>query len=205
MVSSREQLISQDIAEPEKRSAEPSLEIAKTKELENAVSKASELAEAIEQDKPVEAEQVLDLDEELGNLKVIVGGEEMTVEQARKIPDLSKNLRIWEEIRNGIFFNESKLTYVTTDIARRLLNTNHVGFLRNLKPTTEIMKMLRNYRGDLWLPLVRELSDEEAEILGQHVGRLYLNGLEKISTKGLDLLLKHRGHMELNSLMLLDE
>ncbi len=186
MPKSREQLVSQDISNSEKNSREPGLELAKTPELEKAVNRANELAEAIQQDQPVTAEAVLDLERELGNLKVIVGGEEMTIEEARQIPDLKRNMEIWEEIRERNLDNFFNMTYLATDIARLLVfkQRGAVLDLKSLKRiSNNVADILEEHRGSLFLEGIEELSDNAAESLSKHKGKVVLSGLKPMSDR----------------------
>ncbi len=211
MPKNREQSVSQDISTPEKRSSESGLEIAKTPALKNVVSRANELAEAIQQDRPVTAEQVLDLEKELGNLKVMVGGEEMTVEEARQIPDLKMNMEIWEEIESGNLNRVEELTYITTHIAKSLREKlNRVGKnalelwnIRSIEEKTLIS--LSQYEHSLFLDGLKNITDRQAEILSKHQGTstndVLTIGVKTLPTKQAMYLSKHNGDLLLEELV----
>ncbi len=203
---SREQLVSQDISTPEIKSSESGLEIAQNTQLESAVSKANEIAESIQQDKPVTAEQVLELEKDLGNLKVNIGGEEMTMAEARKIPDLKMNMRIWEEIKTGKYDRMSEITHVSSEIVKILIKSERI-FLPQAhsfsKSAIELLGTVKNR--PLFLDGLREISDYEAECLGNHVGTLFLRNVITLSDSQAEHLSHHVGNLRMDNLSSLSD
>ncbi|MFA6296033.1 MAG: hypothetical protein WC663_01650 [Patescibacteria group bacterium] len=164
-----------DIKEPSKQT-EGGLEIAKTPESKTVVDLANEFHEAIQNDSPITYGKVEDFREALGKMKFNIDGELMTIEEARKIPNLKENLKIMKEIEAGNFNNIYKLTYLTDRIAESLSRSQN----------------------DLRLNRLTSLSDLSAASLSHHQGNLYLNSLNSISNKAAKFLSHHRGNVYAN-------
>ncbi len=163
-----------DINEPGKEKGH-GFEIVQTRELRQVIDQASDLAERIERDQNVTAQEVLDLESSLEQLKITAFGEEMTVGEYRQIPDLEKNKEIWQRIqdktfRSGIFDAVTRqLTYINSAMIKHL---KHVA-------TSE----------EYW----READGERPSNLPL---KLHLCGIKKMSEQALQELVAHEGELD---------
>ena len=112
---SREHLA--DIVESKNKSDQAGLVMAQTDALEGVIDGLNLIQEAIQGDRDLTEEDLRVLERTLSRMTINVGGEEMTVEQARKIPDLKKNMEIWQEIQDENFGRINELTFVASEIA----------------------------------------------------------------------------------------
>ncbi len=198
-----------DTQEPSEKSSD-GLEIAQTPELESVVAKANQLAEAIQQDRNVTGEQVLDLEKDLGELKFDVCGEQMTLAEIKEIPDFKHNLVLWKKIMEG-GIETSDLTYIIPTVAQKyvdLLNTLfenrqpsgpqpenfvHIDLNNVKKISTGTAKELRKFKGSILLNGLMKISDEATQELGQSASSsICLDGLASIS----DSQAQHLSHFK---------
>lgn len=148
----------------------PGLELSKTKELNDLVDRANELADDLKNDRNITVGRMERFEEAMRKLKVNFGaeGETMTIEELKRIPDIKKNTEIFNEINSGSIDRDKELTYITPGIARIL-----VGFGVDV----------------LYLDGLSQISDGVAEIIGNAdkvVVRLH--SLEVISVTQLESL-----------------
>ncbi|MFA6296119.1 MAG: hypothetical protein WC663_02105 [Patescibacteria group bacterium] len=197
----REQLTQKDIQGPEKETSEPGLEIARTPESETVVDLANELHEAIQNDSPITYGKVEDFREALDQLKFNIGGEMMTAEEARKIPDLKLNMEIWKRIKVGDYSTSTitQMTYVSLEVADILKNVGTVRLLNVKYFPSSILRKLCERKGYLTLG-IEEISDQDAEIISNHQGELFLDNITRLSVKQAEFLSQHRGQLSLAGL-----
>lgn len=175
-----------DTTSPEKKSdGGYCIEVVKSPENTGIVEQIQQLESALSHDKSVTVNQVLGTEDALDSMKVVVSGEEMTIAELRQVPDLEKNMKIWQEIEAGYFENIEQLTYITVHIA---------GLLSKIEK--------REDGGDAFLKLkgLISISDSVAEQLAKHKGDLNLNGLTSISDTVAEHLSKHQGQLDLDGL-----
>ncbi len=194
----------QDTDSPEKKESEGGygVEIVKGQDNSVVVESLQQLESAISHDEPVTVMQILDTEKSLDSMKVVVGGEEMTIGEMRQIPDLEKNAKIWEEIEGGDFSSHIGLTYVTPHVADLFLskfkgniNLGSLGVMSD-----DVAERLSRYQGYLSLGGLRSISEVAAEYLSKHQGKLYLAGLSSMSDTAVRYLSKHEGDLFLNGL-----
>ncbi len=191
-----------DTDSPEKEKGDGSfgVEIVKAQDSSGVVENLKQFESALLHDQPVRIEQVLNLEKSLDSMKVVVGGEEMTIGGMRQIPDLEKNAKIWEEIEAGDFSHHENLTHLTPQIAHQL--SGHQGYLSLSSLTTisdTTAEHLSHYQGILYLNSLTAISDTAAEHLSHHQGSLYLYGLATISDIAAEHLSRHQGTLSLFS------
>lgn len=146
MSESREQLTQKDIQGPEKESAEPGIEVARTPELERAVDAADNLANKIKGDKNVTEGDVAELEETLGKLKYNIAGEEMTIEElkAADIEKIKRNLPFLEMAvdpesnETDLFLSVPEISWMTPNLYRRIVE--------NLEKRNDCVDMLSNFK-----------------------------------------------------------
>jgi hypothetical protein len=138
-------------------------------EAHNVAAELSLLHNLIDHDKSVTGADLKKVEENLKNMKMDVGGDMMTVEEAERIPDFKMNVEIWKEIEEGNFNNSGKLTYITPRVA----------------------ESLSKHKGDLYLHRLTSLSDTAAESLSKHKGVLDLSGLTSLSDMAAESLSKY--------------
>ncbi|MFA6296120.1 MAG: hypothetical protein WC663_02110 [Patescibacteria group bacterium] len=138
----REPLTQQDIQGPEKESEKIGLEIARTPESETVKDLANEFHEAIQNDSPITYGKVEDFREALGKLKFNIGGEMMTAEEVKKIPDLKMNMEIWEEIRRRDYRRVRELTFIIPDIYHIISQTGRVFSLEKIDSLPDEIALL---------------------------------------------------------------
>jgi hypothetical protein len=158
-------------------------EIAKTLELEELSKDISKINEAISHDQKINLSDVENIEKTIGQIKINIDGEEMTIAEAKKIPALKENIKIWEEIRNGSIKNSKMLTLITPEIA----------------------SILAEQIGAFWLNGLTTLSDEAAERLSKHKDGIFLNNLTTLSDNAAEHLSKHKGPLWLNGLTTLSD
>jgi hypothetical protein len=173
------EIIQKDETESSKeRNTGEGFEISKTSELEKFTKDISKINEAISHDQKINLSDVENIEKTIGLIKVNIGGEEMTIAEAKKIPDLKENIKIWNEIRAGNFTNTVKLNFITPEIA----------------------KYLSKHKGIIWLDGLTAISDTAAEYLSKHRGMISLDSLTSLSDKAAEHLSKHKDYIALNSL-----
>lgn len=193
----------QDIEVEAGKESEPGLELAKSEELKGIVDSINDLAEKVERDEKVTAGDVLKLDEVLGHMKVDFYGEEMTIDDIGKIPDLKHNKKVWDKIKGGVIIWHEKdtLTYILPEIAMLIVKdavkSRDRGIvlydLRFMSDT--VAEILSQFEGGINLNSLQMISDRQAELLGSRSngGLINLEGLEDISEKGLEFLAENKG------------
>ena len=193
------------------------LEISPSPELKKLSESIGTVKDLVDHNKPVELSQLQQIEEAVKKLTVDIGGEEMTLEELEKIPDLEKNMKIWEEIKQGNFLNQTKLTYITPEIAEILSHlqdrlvlvkltslsektaehlSRHQGALILMGLTSlpdKVAEHLSHHKGDLDLRGLKFLSNQLAEYLSHHQGKLGLQGLTSLSDKAAEYLSRHQG------------
>ena len=117
-----QEAISDTTKKTEKKS-DADLEISPSPELEKISKSINAVQNAVSHDQSVKLSQLQQIQEAIKKTTVKIGGEEIPVEEMEKIPDLEKNVKIWEEIRQGNFINLDKLTYATSEIIELLSHT----------------------------------------------------------------------------------
>ncbi|MFA6296179.1 MAG: hypothetical protein WC663_02410 [Patescibacteria group bacterium] len=188
-----------DIKEPQQHNVE-GLEIAKTPESERVIESANNLAGKIERDEKVAAGEVYDLREALGQMKFDVGGEMMTKEQIKQIPDLQENLKIMKEIKARDCRRAKQLTFLTQKTIEnlgKLVYNFHLDGITFLTDTTA--ESLSHHHGDLYLLNLTSLSDAAAESLSHHQAALFFNRLSSLSDAAAESLSRHSGLLGLNN------
>lgn len=86
---------------------------------------------------------------------------------------------------------------LTDKLAKEQIDSGDPGFSSYTTLGKDAAAVLADYPGDLILPDVERLTDEQAEQLSQHRGELHLHGLLDISKPALESLLKHEGFLGL--------
>lgn len=166
--------LQKDISGSEKEKQKPGLELVKGEELDNVAKAIDDLSGKIEGDKKVTGDDVLKLDEALGKVKVDFYGDEMTVDEIKKIPDLKENMKLWKGIEKGED-NTSKVTYITKNIARKLM----------IKATSNF------YNSAIRFDKLKILPDDVAEVIAGLTHRffsMYFNSLDFLSDKAIESL-----------------
>ncbi len=155
-----------DVKEPQQDKVE-GLEIVKNPESERVIESANNLTGKIERDEKVTGQDVLNLDEALGKIKINVVGIEMTLEEAK-----AKG-KLYIEFLQRNFEHHEELTILTPEMAQ-IIADSHRWFA---------------------FPKVTEISDETASILGRHDRDLNLMGLTSLSDSAARGLARHKGNM----------
>jgi len=174
---SNENLIKDTTKKPEKESG-AELEISPSPELKKLAESISTVQNVIDHNQPIELKQLQQIEEAMKKITVNIGGEEMTVEELEKIPDLKRNAKIWEKIKAGNFNIHSWLTYITPEVAEYLFR----------------------HKGNLELSGLTSLSDQAAKFFSGHEGNITLNGLSTISDKVAEYLSNNKGSLGLRGL-----
>lgn len=207
-----------DIQEPSEQSSD-GLEIVKTEELESVIAKANQLAEAIQQDKNITGEQILDLEKDLEELKIDVCGEQMTLAEIREIPDFQQNLEIWREIKeDNDTEHHQKLTFIPPKVMLHLAeifvyrstasSSGDLGFInltnvQQISPESIAQIKLSKFRGSLILG-VREINEEMSVQLSswgdKYDSSLMLDGLTRLSDQEAYNLSNFQGELSLENL-----
>lgn len=183
-----EKLGQADIVESESKKA-TGLELAKSQELDEAVTQADQLAHDLENDRNVKVEQLLGLDEAMGKVKVNFGaeGETVTLEELKQIPDVEKNVKIYEKIKRAVEQNKAngidEVTYLTPEIARKLVAVFRMGqsmsFLSLKVMTDEVAEILGQGNGiDIRMPGLKNLTGRQLRRLLVKTGTISLSGLD---------------------------
>ncbi|MFA6296171.1 MAG: hypothetical protein WC663_02370 [Patescibacteria group bacterium] len=184
-----------DVKEPQQNNVE-GLEVAHGEELENVVDAANALAGKIERDEKVTKGEVYDLREALGQVKFDIGGEMMTIEQIKQIPDLKTNLPIFQEIQAGNLKRVTMLSFLPKNIAESLSHHHGDLYLIGLSSLSdEAAESLSHHQGDLDLRNLSSLSDASAESLSHHNGVLSLSFLSSLSDRAAESLSHHQGNL----------
>jgi hypothetical protein len=92
----------------------------------------------------------------------------MSIDELKNIPDMKKNVKIWNEVQNGDLENIDEMTYLPVSIAEKL----------------------SKYNGNLWLTNLTSITDAAAEHLSRHKGVLGLDKVVLISEKAAEYLAK---------------
>ncbi|MFA6295998.1 MAG: hypothetical protein WC663_01475 [Patescibacteria group bacterium] len=176
-----------DIQQTKETESETGLEIVKTPESEQFVEHANEIHEAMQADGKITAGQVADLRKDLEGLKYDFYGEQLSIAEIRQIPDLQHNLKIWQEISNGKFRNYKELTYLTPEIAQKIV------YPASIKRVGHAPIPLIDFPPrDLYLNNLKTLSVESARILLRRLSTgdriLSLQGLVDFPEEELGLL-----------------
>ncbi len=162
MEVSKENIINESTKETEK--AGSGFEIS-PEQVGGIAAELSKINEAITHDIPIKIYEVENLNKLAGNIKIDVGGEIMTVEEAEKIPNLKRNMEIWKEMSEGKFRNTVELTRITPKVSRYLQDENNVE-LRHLISATGLVLPAR-IRGFLNLA---SLTSAEGLVLPREIG-----------------------------------
>jgi hypothetical protein len=128
-----------------------------------------------------------------------VEGKDISMEKMREMPEFSKNQKIWEEIKNGIFNNIKKLTLLNPEIAEDLSYEEYIYLDGLVHISDGCAEKFRNHKGNLSLNGLVALSDKSAEHLSSQKGFLYLSSLTSISDKGIKYLTRHSGEVSTNA------
>ncbi|MFA6296733.1 MAG: hypothetical protein WC663_05235 [Patescibacteria group bacterium] len=175
----REQEAIHDVTMESEKKSESGLEIVKNEDSEKVVEIAKDLNDKIDKNEPIKGEEVLDLREALRKMKFDFYGEKKTADEIKEIPNVKRNIEIYE---NGEIIDFDEVTYLPKEIAVKLIakatEANTAIFLRGL----------------------HFISDEVALLLSRFVGNIYLDGLETITDKQAELFLEHRGGITLSGL-----
>lgn len=175
----------------EEKAKKPGFELPQV-HAENLAKELSSVANLVSHDQSIN-------EKDLENLDAAIHG--MKVEEIEKIPDLEKNMKIWEEMRNGKFDNMYCLTYVSEEMAREFtekMNYHSVNFTRVKNLSDEAIKYLV---GDKHLLLgITSISDQAAQYLGEHKSRLELNRLIELSDKAAEQISKIPDSVYMNGL-----
>ncbi|MFA6296180.1 MAG: hypothetical protein WC663_02415 [Patescibacteria group bacterium] len=189
-----------DVTEPQQQNVE-GLEVAHGEELENVVDAANALAEKIERDEKVTEGEVDDLREALGQMKIDVGGEIMTLEEFK-----GTYLEILKEIKSGNLTRSNELRFLTDSVATTLENSRGTIFLSGLTSLSDsAAEILSHHHFDIILNGLTSLSDSAAESFGHHRGNLFLRGLTSLSDKAAKSLGHRYGDLYLDSLKTLSD
>ncbi len=188
------QNLQRDISSSEQEKQEPGLELVKGEELDGVVEATSDLAGKMERDEKITGDDVLKLDEALGKVRVNVGGEMMTIDEVKNIPDLQENLKLFDEILRGSIVAEQHLTFITLKIASLLINNeSRVSidiYLETLEEISdEVVLLLSQSELNLFLDKIRYLSDKALQyLLDRKEGLVSLRGLRDLSDHSIELL-----------------
>ncbi len=190
-----------DTDSPEKKGGEGGygVEIVKSPGNTELVNDLQQLESALSHDTPVSAEQILEVEKSLDSMKVVVGGDEMTIGEMRQIPDLEKNAKIWEEIKAGDFSHHENLTYLTSQIAHQLSGLERTLYLHGLTTISDTAaEHLSRLQGRLYLDGLASVSDTAAKHLSHHRSDLFLHGLTSISDTAAEHLSHHQDYLSLS-------
>lgn len=135
----------------------------------------------------------------------------MSIEELLQVPNLEKNILIWQELMDGNIGNLYRLTYLPPYIVQTLVHSNTSSFLnligRLTNISTEIAHILARYEGDeLPLAHLNQISKEVAKTLATFKGNaLSLSGLENISPEiAIELATFEGQDLHLNGLTNID-
>ncbi len=185
---------------------EPALEIAQGSESEKVKNALKQLLDGVEHNDSITVEDLMNTERALGELKVDVCGEFMTIDEIKRIPDFEHNLWIWRQMKEGDFDNVFLLTFVTPHIFKILLT--HKGTLwlnRVTNISDQMIESISQHKGALRLDGLRHISDQAAEFMSKHEGMLFLNGVTSLSISAAESLSKHIGLVSLNGLITLSD
>ncbi len=197
----------QDISASEKEKRESGLELARGKELDEVVKSADNLAGKIESDENVKGEDVLKLEEALGKVKVNVYGEELIIEEIRKIPDWRQNMEIWHKIMamEGSEVDVAQvdtltrqITFLPVEVAQKII-TFSLGERLNfpvLKTVSSKTASVLATHEELFLG-IEKLSSDATRHLGQQKGVLYMSDVKYLSDEVVRYLSLHKGRLYL--------
>jgi hypothetical protein len=163
---------------------------ATTKEI---VEQLSSLDSSINHDVAITAKNVSHIDGAIS--RIDVGGIE-------KIPELKRNLIIWQEVRNGDFRRVPWISYLTNEMAKEFstMNYGRASFPRISNISDEAIRYLVNDKG-LELTLgISSISEKAAEYISKQAGSVRLNNLENLSVGVASYLAKVHGELYLNRL-----
>jgi hypothetical protein len=189
--SFEENLIKENVSTPSEKSG--GVELSGTPQLDEVKQGLNNLDKAINHDTAIDLEDLNRVGSSLEEVKVVIGGSEMTVEEAQKIPDLKENMKLWEEMKTGeIKSAVERMTYITPGVAEFLSKKyNELNFYNLLTLSDEAAKYLGNHVGPvLKFTKVEEISDVAAECLSKHKGFLYLDRLISLSDTAAESLSK---------------
>jgi hypothetical protein len=195
-------IIQKDENEPVvNKNTEEGFEITKTLELTKFADDISKINEAINHDRKINLSDVENIEKTIGQIKVNIGGEEMTIEEAKKIPKLKENIKIWKEIREGSFDNIRNLTFLIPEIAEYLSKYKGILWLNGLSSISDTAtEHLSKHEGPIQLNGLIVISDTVAKYLSKNNGKIWLNGLTSISDTAAEHLSEHEGDLFLDSL-----
>lgn len=199
----------QDANSPEKKEG-GGLEIVATPELNHVTQSLGSLHETIDHDRVTTSKDLESLDEAVGELLVDFEGEKIPLKQIGEIPELKKNLEIFQRIINmklgEYIFEMAELTFLPEKIAKTLFcrrpmthDGEGTGF-RNVKwISNKALQYLSRNGGFLQLGGLSSISVEAAQILVLHNGPLYLDGLVEIPDEVADILSGHKNDLHLGN------
>lgn len=161
-------------------------EIVKNQNNTNLIQNLQRIESALSHDTPLTTDQILGVEKNLDSMKVLVEGEEMTVEELRY------NMPMWSEIEDGRFEQSWKLTQLTPHYAE-LLSKYEDGIV--LESMTRLSyrvaeQLAKHKRWVLSLELLKSASDDVVKVLAKHQGPLHL-GLTSISDVAAEYLSQH--------------
>jgi hypothetical protein len=178
MIRSEKNLIN-DIVNPQNKNETSDFELTGSDSL---VKNLDIVSVALDRDKPLTLADLDVLDADLRSIAVNIGGEMMTVEEAKKIPDLKMNMEIWAEIRKGDCERSYELTFITNEILQILVHHAEDLCLGSITSAKGLV-FPENTRGDL---ILSGITSAEGLMLPKTVlGNLDLGHLT--SAKGLVL------------------
>lgn len=199
----------------EKKEGRPGFELPQ-KSAEGIVSELSTLNDLVSHDKAVTFENIENVDNALRG---------MNVEEIEQIPDLKRNMEIWQEIRQGNFDNMQWLTYLSDEMAEEfskmghhsalfsrvtilsdkaiglLVKTHYAEICFGISVLSNVAaKHLGGAKSEINLYKLMTLSLTAALELSKVNDSLYLRGLKFISDEVAEALGKHKGELILDGI-----
>ena len=198
-----EENIIEEAKNPAKKIKGMGVDMSPSVELDNLKGGLDSLSNLISHDSPITGKKMEILNDSLQGIKINIGGQVMTVEEAEKIPDLKENLKIWREILAGKFKNlgmdDLKLTFLIPEVAEALCKyTGDRIDLPHVKTISdEVAEKLSKCKSTLFLRGLTTLSDESARYFGKYKGgHLIFSRLYELSDKATEYLCEYRGGLQ---------
>jgi len=191
----------QDTTTDGKESGLSTVEVTESPELAGLAEAMQTIQSAVDHDTPVDMTVVDKVRSALSTMTVEISGQPFTLDQLKKVKEIAKNAKIWQEIEDDNFSNTNDLTSLSDKAAVSLSKHQRTLWLNSLTELSDqAAANLAKHRGGLWLNGLTELSDQAAASLADHQGNLWLDGLIELSDQAAASLGNHQGFLVLSGL-----
>ena len=146
---------------PKPQSDSVGLEMTQTEETKRITQNLETVLSAVNHDEPITEGNLKDLDDSLKNMKINVGGFEMTIEEVESDPNIQENIKIWTEMKNEDFSNTHKLTRITAEVSKYLKSQKDINL--NSLTSAEGLVLPQNIGGYLNLSSLTSADIQEIE------------------------------------------